>query len=76
MLVPLAVPDANARIQNLKQATQDYVAEYNVCKCKPCQNGGTLALLDGRCICMCPDVFEGLACQNFKPDKNKGPVKE
>uniref|UniRef100_A0A3B3DMT0 Complement component C9 n=1 Tax=Oryzias melastigma TaxID=30732 RepID=A0A3B3DMT0_ORYME len=73
MLVPLAVPDANARIQNLKQATQDYVAEYNVCKCKPCQNGGTLALLDGRCICMCPDVFEGLACQNFKPDKNKGP---
>ncbi|XP_029921397.1 complement component C9 [Myripristis murdjan] len=69
-LVPLDIPDANTRIANLKQATADYVAEYNVCKCKPCKNGGTLALLDGKCICLCPHLYEGLACQNFKPDKN------
>ncbi|XP_004074560.1 complement component C9 [Oryzias latipes] len=74
MLVPPNMPDSNARIENLKRATQDYMAEYNVCKCKPCQNGGTLALLEGKCICICPDVFEGSACQNFKPDKNKGPA--
>nr|AFU81223.1 complement component 9 [Oplegnathus fasciatus] len=68
-LIPLDMPDANTRISNLKQATADYVAEYSVCKCKPCQNGGTLALLDGKCICLCPHLFEGLACQNFKRDK-------
>ncbi|XP_045922844.1 complement component C9 [Micropterus dolomieu] len=73
MLIPLDMPDANSRISNLKQATADYVAEYNVCKCKPCHNGGTLALLDGKCMCLCPHLFEGLACQNFKVDKSKTP---
>nr|XP_020472571.1 complement component C9 [Monopterus albus] len=73
MLVPLDMPDANARISNLKQATTDYTAEYNVCKCKPCHNGGTLALLDGRCVCLCPHLFEGMACQNYKGDKAKSP---
>ncbi|KAL7376314.1 hypothetical protein ABVT39_005270 [Epinephelus coioides] len=72
-LIPLEMPDANARISNLKQATADYVAEYNVCKCKPCQNGGTLALLDGKCMCLCSHLFEGMACQNFKGDKAKHP---
>ncbi|XP_040914348.1 complement component C9 [Toxotes jaculatrix] len=73
MLIPVDIPGANSRITNLKQATADYVAEYNVCKCKPCQNGGTLALLDGKCMCLCPHLFEGMACQNFKGDKSKTP---
>ncbi|MEQ2302531.1 hypothetical protein AMECASPLE_007672 [Ameca splendens] len=68
-LIPLNTPDANSRISNLKRAIEDYVAEYNICKCKPCQNGGALALLDGKCICMCTGQFEGLACQNFRADK-------
>lgn len=74
MLVPLDMPDANSKISNLKQATTEYVAEYNVCKCKPCHNGATLALLDGKCICLCPHLYEGMACQNFKskpPGKGK-----
>ncbi|XP_044030945.1 complement component C9 isoform X2 [Siniperca chuatsi] len=73
MLIPSEMPDANSRISNLKQATADYVAEYNVCKCKPCHNGGTLALLDGKCMCLCSHLFEGMACQNYKGDKAKTP---
>ncbi|XP_008274386.1 complement component C9 isoform X2 [Stegastes partitus] len=73
MLIPLEMPGANSRISNLKQATTDYVSEYSVCKCKPCQNGGTLTLLDGECLCLCPHLFEGLACQNFKSDKSRTP---
>ncbi|XP_071380909.1 complement component C9 [Centroberyx affinis] len=72
-LVPLDMLDANSRIANLKQATADYVAEYSVCKCKPCQNGGTLALLDGKCICLCPQLYEGLACQSLMTDKSAKP---
>ncbi|XP_077442061.1 complement component C9 isoform X2 [Vanacampus margaritifer] len=70
-LVPLDMADANVRIANLKRATADYVAEYSVCKCRPCHNGGTVALLDGKCMCLCPHLFEGMACQNFKGDKAK-----
>ncbi|TNN75582.1 Complement component C9 [Liparis tanakae] len=73
MLIPLAMPGANSRILNLKRATADYVAEYNVCKCDPCHNGGTLALLDGRCMCLCPHLYEGRACQNHKGDTAQNP---
>lgn len=73
MLIPTDIPGANSRIANLKQATADYVAEYNVCKCRPCHNGGTLALLDGKCICMCSNLFEGLGCQNFKGNNARVP---
>ncbi|XP_034402581.1 complement component C9 [Cyclopterus lumpus] len=73
MLVPLDMPDANSRILNLKRATADYVAEYNVCKCNPCHNGGTLALLDGKCMCLCPHLYEGRSCQNLKSDKAQNP---
>ncbi|KAM9338708.1 complement component C9 [Symphorus nematophorus] len=75
MLVPVEMPGASARIANLKRATAEYVAEYNVCKCKPCHNGGTLTLLDGRCMCLCSNLFEGLSCQNFKGDKIRPPVR-
>ncbi|XP_019747841.1 complement component C9 [Hippocampus comes] len=70
-LVPLHMADANVRIANIKRATADYVAEYSVCKCKPCHNGGTVTLMDGKCLCLCPHLFEGMACQNFKGDKAK-----
>ncbi|XP_029025646.1 complement component C9 [Betta splendens] len=70
-LVPLDMPDANTRVINLKRATTDYMAEYSVCKCKPCHNGATLALVDGKCMCLCPQLFEGQACQNFKSDKSR-----
>ncbi|XP_054613866.1 complement component C9 isoform X1 [Dunckerocampus dactyliophorus] len=68
-LVPLDMADANARMANMRRATAEYVAEYSVCKCKPCQNGATVTLLDGRCVCLCPHLFDGRACQNFKGDK-------
>ncbi|KAF3701814.1 Complement component C9 Precursor [Channa argus] len=71
MLIPVGIPDANSRISNLKRATADYIAEYNVCKCKPCHNGGALALMDGKCMCLCTHLFEGQACQNYKGDKSK-----
>ncbi|KAK2818720.1 hypothetical protein Q5P01_024281 [Channa striata] len=71
MLIPVDMPDANSRISNLKRATADYIAEYNVCKCKPCHNGGALTLMDGKCMCLCSHLFEGLACQNYKGDKSK-----
>ncbi|XP_068608889.1 complement component C9 [Brachionichthys hirsutus] len=69
MLIPTSMPGANERSANVKQAIADYVAEYSACKCKPCHNGGTVALLDGKCVCLCSHLFEGASCQNFKGDK-------
>lgn len=68
MAIPLDMPGANDRVANLKRAIAEYVAEYNVCKCKPCYNGGTVVLVNGRCSCLCLSGFtDGMACRNFKP---------
>uniref|UniRef100_A0AAV2IUY9 Complement component C9 n=1 Tax=Knipowitschia caucasica TaxID=637954 RepID=A0AAV2IUY9_KNICA len=64
-LVPLELPNANDLVLNIKRASTEYVAEYSSCKCKPCQNGGTIALIDGECLCLCPPTYGGLACQNY-----------
>ncbi|KAJ7986969.1 hypothetical protein DPEC_G00333880 [Dallia pectoralis] len=69
-LIPLDMPDANARRLNMKRATEEYEAEYNICKCRPCHNGATMALLEGKCLCLCTPQFEGLACQDAKADNN------
>ncbi|XP_015194299.2 complement component C9 [Lepisosteus oculatus] len=67
-LVPLTMTDANKKKANLEAAINDYIEEYNVCKCKPCQNGGTVTLIDGDCLCLCLPKFEGIACQNRKSE--------
>ncbi|XP_053473620.1 complement component C9 [Ictalurus furcatus] len=64
--IPLNFPDAQPRRENLQRALNEYMAEYSVCKCQPCQNGGTVAQVDGNCICLCPLHFEGLACQTIR----------
>ncbi|XP_066474319.1 complement component C9 [Tiliqua scincoides] len=62
-LVPVTIHDADVKKQNLDRAVEDYVAEYSVCKCQLCQNGGTVILVNGRCECACSPSFKGEACQ-------------
>ncbi|XP_053342020.1 complement component C9 [Clarias gariepinus] len=77
--IPLNFPDAQPRRENLQRALHEYMAEYSVCKCQPCQNGGTVAQVDGKCVCLCPLHFEGVACQTVRHElikDNKQPVEE
>ncbi|KAH0627903.1 hypothetical protein JD844_008462 [Phrynosoma platyrhinos] len=62
-LVPLKMPDSGIKKEYLDRAVEDYIAEYSVCKCQPCQNGGTVLLLNGKCECGCTPYFKGKACQ-------------
>uniref|UniRef100_A0A665V7X6 Complement component C9 n=1 Tax=Echeneis naucrates TaxID=173247 RepID=A0A665V7X6_ECHNA len=71
-LIPLDMLHATNRIVNLQRATDEYIAEYNVSKCKPCQNGGTVIQVDGKCVCLCSPLYEGLACQTHKMKKRDG----
>ncbi|KAG8147557.1 hypothetical protein E2320_022778, partial [Naja naja] len=62
-LIPLNIPDSRIKKVNLDRAVEDYVAEYSVCKCKPCLHGGTAMLIEGKCECACTPFYKGEACE-------------
>ncbi|KAL7989073.1 hypothetical protein Chor_007992 [Crotalus horridus] len=72
-LIPLNIPDSRLKKENLNRAAEDYVAEYSVCKCRPCLHGGTAMLIEGKCECACTPFYKGEACEipasTFIPDK-------
>lgn len=49
--------------KNLKRALDEYLTEFNACRCSPCQNNGKPMLIKSSCICAC----QGSACENMRP---------
>ncbi|XP_063819960.1 complement component C9-like [Pseudophryne corroboree] len=72
-LVPVDLHNAYNKTKFLERAIEDFIEEYSVCKCQPCQNGGTVVHIDGECVCTCPLQFTGLACQTLKKEALKKP---
>ncbi|NWX12688.1 CO8A protein, partial [Aegotheles bennettii] len=55
--------------QNLKRALEEYLSEFNACRCGPCQNNGEPVLVGDTCSCQCQPGYTGLACEQTKrPD--------
>lgn len=71
-LVPVKLKDAHKKRQNLETAIRDYIDEFDVRKCQPCQNAGTVILMEGQCLCLCPTSFKGLACEIRKQNIPQG----
>ncbi|XP_007945606.1 complement component C8 alpha chain [Orycteropus afer afer] len=54
-----------AKSRNLQQALDQYLLEFNACRCGPCFNNGE-PILDGtRCRCQCPLGRWGPACEQM-----------
>ncbi|NXT81324.1 CO8A protein, partial [Zapornia atra] len=58
--------DVESKRQNLKQALDDYLMEFNVCRCRPCQHNGEPILVGDMCFCQCLPGYEGPACERTK----------
>ncbi|NWR62089.1 CO8A protein, partial [Bucorvus abyssinicus] len=49
--------------QNLKRALDEYLLEFNACRCGPCQNNGEPVLVGDTCFCQCRPGYRGPACE-------------
>ncbi|XP_035189460.1 complement component C8 alpha chain [Oxyura jamaicensis] len=52
--------------QHLKRALDDYLLEFNACRCGPCQNDGEPILVGDTCACQCQPGYEGHACERSR----------
>ncbi|XP_067391600.1 complement component C8 alpha chain [Emydura macquarii macquarii] len=57
--------------QNLKRALDEYLTEFNACRCGPCQHNAEPMLLGDTCVCQCPQGYEGPACEKTKRKGSK-----
>ncbi|XP_053549597.1 complement component C8 alpha chain [Bombina bombina] len=49
--------------ENLKKALDEFLNEFNSCRCGPCQYSGVPILNFNECSCKCSGGFEGNACE-------------
>ncbi|NXG02690.1 CO8A protein, partial [Sakesphorus luctuosus] len=56
--------DMESKRQNLKRALDEYLLEFNACRCGPCQNNGEPILVGDTCTCQCRPGYRGPACEH------------
>ncbi|NXN91025.1 CO8A protein, partial [Rhinopomastus cyanomelas] len=58
--------DMETKRQNLRRALDEYMLEFNACRCEPCQNNGEPILVGDACFCQCPPGYRGPGCGQIK----------
>ncbi|KAM6985201.1 complement component C6 [Aplochiton taeniatus] len=72
-LVPLLrlvrnIPCAVTKRRHLTTALQEYLAEFDSCKCAPCPNNARSYLSGTECQCICQTGTYGSTCETRAPD--------
>ncbi|XP_032884406.1 complement component C8 alpha chain [Amblyraja radiata] len=49
--------------QHLKRAVEEYMSEFDSCRCPACQHNGETFLHNNECTCICEPGYDGRACQ-------------
>ena len=62
-----------AKRRNLQRALDQYLMEFNPCRCGPCFNNGVPILEGTSCKCQCPLGRKGSACEQME-EKSKAPA--
>ncbi|XP_034359775.1 complement component C8 alpha chain [Arvicanthis niloticus] len=58
--------------QNLRRALDQYLMEFNACRCGPCFNNGEPILEGTTCRCQCSMGRQGPACERMVIEKMEG----
>ena len=58
-----AAPQASSRITHLRRALEEYLMEFNSCRCAPCKYNGIPVFIQSKCSCVCKQGYRGDACE-------------
>uniref|UniRef100_A0A3B3RAH9 Complement C8 alpha chain n=1 Tax=Paramormyrops kingsleyae TaxID=1676925 RepID=A0A3B3RAH9_9TELE len=58
-----AAQQFQGKVAHLKRAWEEYLQQFNSCRCAPCRNNGLPVLQGTDCMCLCKQGYEGLACE-------------
>ncbi|CAB1326455.1 unnamed protein product [Coregonus sp. 'balchen'] len=53
-----------ARTAHLRRAWEEYLLQFNSCRCAPCRHDGIPVLSQTSCHCICKQGFRGEACED------------
>ncbi|XP_059199808.1 complement component C8 alpha chain [Centropristis striata] len=60
-----------ARLANLERGWNEYLQQFDSCRCAPCKHNGIPALRGTSCSCICPSGYLGAACEETERSDTK-----
>lgn len=58
-----AADHVGARLPNLRRAWDEYIQQFDPCRCAPCRYNGLPVLTGTSCKCLCKSGYQGEACE-------------
>uniref|UniRef100_A0A3Q3XCT9 MACPF domain-containing protein n=1 Tax=Mola mola TaxID=94237 RepID=A0A3Q3XCT9_MOLML len=58
-----AADHVGARVANLKRGLDEYLQQFDSCRCAPCRHNGIPVLMGNSCKCICKSGYQGEACE-------------
>ncbi|XP_037642817.1 complement component C8 alpha chain [Sebastes umbrosus] len=58
-----AADHVGARLANLERGFDEYLQQFDSCRCAPCQHNGIPVLTGTSCNCICKSGYQGEACE-------------
>lgn len=58
-----AADHVGLRLDNLKRGWDEYLQQFDTCRCAPCKHNGIPVLTGTSCSCICKSGYQGDACE-------------
>nr|ALE18228.1 complement component C8a [Miichthys miiuy] len=58
-----AADHVGARLANMQRAWDEYLQQFDTCRCSPCTHNGIPVLTGTSCKCICKSSYQGDACE-------------
>ncbi|KAM3603947.1 uncharacterized protein V6R79_004446 [Siganus canaliculatus] len=69
--ISTAADHVGARLANLQRGWEEYLQQFDSCRCAPCRHNGIPVLTGTSCKCVCKSGYRGEACEETQREDAK-----